>query len=261
VSTIEHRKVDDAIDALPRGTYDDTEWAVRVELAALHRACALYGMSDLANGAIAARIPETGHFLLHPYGMYREEATASMFVTVDEHGTPVHGDSRWVNDGALNLCRWMFGTRPEMHWFVHGHEEPIVAVGSTEAGLLPVTQPAVYLGHMLGYVEFDFDEDAAFAERVCRAFASFNVVISRNHGHWSMGRTAGEAFFRAYFLLQACDIQCRVLAMGDPHLISPERVAAYQAQMYASPHYNYDGVTEWPGLLRKVARECPGFDT
>lgn len=76
MSTIEHRKVDDAIDALPRGTYDDTEWAVRVELAALHRACALYGMSDLANGAIAARIPETGHFLLHPYGMYREEATA-----------------------------------------------------------------------------------------------------------------------------------------------------------------------------------------
>jgi hypothetical protein len=26
------------------------------------------------------------------------------------------------------------------------------------------------------------------------------------------------------------------------------------------PRDNYDGRTEWPGLLRKVARERPGFD-
>ena len=26
------------------------------------------------------------------------------------------------------------------------------------------------------------------------------------------------------------------------------------------PRDTYDGRTEWPGLLRKVARECPGFD-
>ena len=36
-----------------------------------------------------------------------------------------------VVDGAINLCQWIFGTRPDIHWFVHGHEEPIVAVGST----------------------------------------------------------------------------------------------------------------------------------
>lgn len=260
MSLIEQRDVAAAVDMLPRGTYDEAEWAVRVELAALYRACALYGLSDLANGAIAARIPGTGHYLLHPYGMFREEATASMFVTLDEDCRPVYDDPRLVVDGAINLCQWIFGTRPDIHWFVHGHEEPIVAVGSTEAGLLPVNQPAVYLGHMLGYVEYDFDEDAAFAELVCRAFAEFNIVISRNHGHWTLGSTAAEAFFRAYYLRQACDIQCRVLAMGDPHLIPPDRVATYRAQMYASPHYNYDGRTEWPGLLRRVARECRGFD-
>lgn len=260
MSLIERHDVAAAMDALPRHTYDDAEWAVRVELAALHRACALYGMSDLANGAIAARIPSTGNYLIHPYGMYREEAAASLFVTVDADGVPVHGDPRWVNEGAVNLCRWMFGNRPDVHWFVHGHEEPIAAVGATASGLQPVSQAAVYLGHLLGYVEYDFDEDEAFGARVCRAFAAHDIVISRNHGHWTMGRTAAEAFFRAYFLRQACDIQCRVLAMGDPHPVSPERVATYQAQMYSSADYNYDGATEWPGLLRRLDRECPGYD-
>ncbi len=44
------------------------------------------------------------------------------------------------------------------------------------------------------------------------------------------------------------------------HLISDDEVARFQQQMYASPHYNCDGATEWPGLLRRLARECPGYD-
>lgn len=42
-----------AMESLPRATYSDSEWAVRVELAALYQLCDLYGMTDLANGAIA----------------------------------------------------------------------------------------------------------------------------------------------------------------------------------------------------------------
>jgi hypothetical protein len=29
--------------------------------------------------------------------------------------------------------------------------------------------------------------------------------------------------------------------------------------MYASDHYNYDGSTEWPALLRKLDREQPDY--
>ena len=44
------------------------------------------------------------------------------------------------------------------------------------------------------------------------------------------------------------------------HLISDTEAKRFQDQMYASPHYNYDGATEWPGLIRKLNRECPGYD-
>ena len=54
------------------------EWQARVELAALFRVIAHYGMSDLANGAVCARVPdEPDHYLVHPYGMFWEEARAS----------------------------------------------------------------------------------------------------------------------------------------------------------------------------------------
>lgn len=249
-------------DSPDRSTYSAREWRARVALAALHRAIHLYGMSDLVNGAIGARVPDRPDcYLTHPYGMYWEEATASSFITITGDGTAVYDDTRWTNDGAVNLCRWIFQSRPDVNFFIHGHEEPIAAVGSLECGLLWVNQPAVYLGHMLGYLNFEFDETEEFGALFSRLAADHNLLISRNHGHYAFGRVAAEAFFRSYFLRQACSIQLQAMSTGrDLHLIPDSEAKRFQQQMYASPHYNYDGATEWPGLLRKLDRECPGYD-
>ena len=259
---IELDKTEDAMDGPGRSAYSPVEWQTRVELAALYRAIHLYGMSDLANGTIGARVPDRpDHYLTHPYGMYWEEATASSFVTTTADGTPVHDDKRWTNDGAVNLNRWIFGTRPDINFYIHGHAEPVAAVGSLKCGLVWVNQPAVYLGHMLGYLDYEFDETEAFGELFRRLAADNNLLISRNHGHYAFGRVAGEAFFRSYFLRQACEIQIQAMSTGEKlHLISEAEVKRFQDQMYASPHYNYDGATEWPGLIRKLNRECPGYD-
>jgi len=34
-----------------------------------------------------------------------------------------------------------------------------------------------------------------------------------------------------------------------------------QDQMAESPHYRYDGSTEWAALLRKLERDCPDYRT
>ena len=31
-----------------------------------------------------------------------------------------------------------------------------------------------------------------------------DILITRNHGYYTLGKTAAEAFFRAYYLEQAC---------------------------------------------------------
>ena len=72
-----------AADPPDQSSCTEAEWRARIHLAALYRAIHLYGMSDLVNGAIAARVPDQpDHYLTHPYGMFWEEATASSFITI-----------------------------------------------------------------------------------------------------------------------------------------------------------------------------------
>ena len=237
------------------------EWRARLDLAALYRITAQYGMSDLVNGAIGARVPDAPHhYLIHPYGMFWEEARASDFIKVTSDGEPVDAGSPWLNDGALNLCLWIFGARPEVNFFVHGHDEEVMAVGSIEEGLMPLNQPAVYLGHLTSYIEYEFDEDEAFGQHFVESLADKQIMISRNHGYYALGETAAAAFFRAYFLKQTCSVQIKTLSMGRPiHAMDPQKVARYRDQMYASDHYNYDGSTEWPGLIRGLERTQPDY--
>ncbi len=239
----------------------EAEWQARVELAALFRIIAHYGMSDLANGAVCARVPDQpDHYLVHPYGMFWEEARASDMVKITANGQPVAADAPWLNDGVQNLCQWILGSRPETNFFVHGHEEEVMAVGSIKDGLLPLNQPAVYLGHITGYIEYEFEEDDAFGAHFVRKLGQNQILISRNHGYYALGETAAAAFFRAYFLRQTCSTQIRTLSMGcDLHLIDPQKVARYQDQMAASEHYNYNGKTEWPGLLRMLDKRSPDY--
>ncbi len=239
------------------------EWQTRVELAALYRLLDHYGMSDLANQEVGARIEgEPDHYLVHPYGWFFEELTASSMVRIDREGVPVAPDAPWVSDGGPNLAKWIFGSRPEINFFVHAHCEDVMAVGSTQRGLLPLSQPAVYLMHLTTYLDYEFFEDEEFAEKFVTNLGQHGIMISHNHGYYALGRTAAEAFFRAYYLRQACSVQVKVLSTGEePRLIDPQSVARFQDQMYASEHYNYDGSTEWAALLRKLEREQPDYKT
>ncbi len=239
----------------------DAEWRARCDLAALFRIVAHYGMSDLANGAIAARVPDAPEYsLIHPYGMFWEEARASDFVKIDADGKPVDVDAPWLNDGVQNLCRWIFGSRPETNFFVHGHEEDVMAVGSIEDGIMPLNQPAVYLNHITGYIEYEFEEDDTFGAHFVERLGQNQILVSRNHGYYALGDTAAAAFFRAYFLRQTCSTQIKTLSMGrELHFMDAQKVARYQDQMAQSEHYNYDGKTEWPGLIRMLDRDSADY--
>jgi len=239
----------------------EAERQTRIELAALYRVLDLYGMSDLANQEVGARVAgEPDHYLVHRYGFFYDEITASSLVKIDAQGKPTDPNAPWLNDGGQNLAKWIFGARSDANFFVHGHCEDVMAIGSIETKLLPLSQPAVYLSHMLTYLEYEFDEDDSFGGRFQNALGQHNIMISHNHGYYCLGRTAAEAFFRAYYLRQACSVQLKVMASGDkPHLIDPQRVARYQDQMYASDLYNYDGKTEWAGLLRRLDKLQPGY--
>lgn len=241
--------------------YGKGEWETRVNLAALYRIIAKHGMSDLANGAIGARVAgEPDLYLTHPYGKFWDEMRATDLVKIDKDGRAVDPDAPWLNDGAVNLCKWIFGKRPDLNYFIHGHDEEVMAVGSIKDGLLPLNQPAIYLGNILDYIEYTFEEDEDYAQHFVGKLADKQILITRNHGYYVMGDTAAAAFFRAYFLRQACSAQIKTMSMGrELHLIDPQKVARYQDEMKVSPDYNYNGETEWPALIRMLELTQPDY--
>lgn len=251
------------VSAAPAYCCSEGEWQTRVEQAALYRLFDHYGMSDLANQVVGARVKDDpDHYLIHPYGYFYEEIRASDLVVLGADGEPLAADAPWVADGAKNLAKWIFSARPEINFFVHGHCEDVMAVSATRGGLKAVSQAAVYLMHFTGYIDYEFFEDDEYAEKFKRVLGDNEILITRNHGYYVLGRSAAEAFFRTYFLRQACSVQVKVASMDDePNVIDPQSVARFQDQMYDSEHYNYDGSTEWAALLRKLEREQPDYKT
>ena len=248
-----------------REFFVESETQTRQNLAALYRVLDRYGMSDLANQEVGARIGDQPNtYLVHAYGMFYDEITASSLVKIDKNGQPLDPNGPWLNDGGQNLAKWIFNQRPDVNYFVHGHCEDVMAVSATEHGLLPLTQASVYLGHLVGYLDYAFTEDEEFGKLFMSRVAEHDIVISHNHGYYCLGRSAKEAFFRAYYLRQACEVQCKVLAMtnGDPEkmrLINDRRSIGYRDAMYKSDDYNYDGETEWKGLVRWLDKHHPDY--
>ena len=79
---------------------------VRQELAALYRILDIYGMTDLANQCAAARSSENKNiFLVHQYGMFYNEITASSIIEVDNNGKQLYPKRPWLIDGWLNLFK------------------------------------------------------------------------------------------------------------------------------------------------------------
>ena len=242
---------------------NNNDKAVRRELAALYRILNIYNMTDLANQCAGARSKENKDCsFVHPYGMFYEEITASSLIKIDKNGKNVESDGPWLNDGCINLAQWIFNAREDVNFYVHGHAKDVMAVGGTKEGLMYLSQAAVYLNHLVGYVDYEFVEDKDYGNKFVSLIKRHDILITRNHGYYTLGRTASEAFFRAYYLEQACSVQVKNLSMGlKSQEIDKQKAAYFWENMNKSDDYNYDGKTEWAALLRKLEREQSNYKT
>lgn len=101
---------------------------------------------------------------------------------------------------------------------------------------------------------FDDDQSA----RLVADLGDRRVMLMRNHGLLTAGRTVAEAFSLAYFLEEACRIQLEIMQSGGRAIpVSDEvgrRVAGQYEKQVVPPEER-----EWPALLRLLDRVDPGF--
>ena len=244
-----------------QGTDEAHIWRMRCELAAAYRLVALFGWDDHIATHLSMRLPD-GSFLLNPFGLMFDEITASSLMRLDMAGNLVEPCDFPLNPAGFNIHAGLLGARPEANSVMHLHTRDGVAVSALEEGLLPLSQNALNVWHDIAYHEF---EGIASAEderaRLAADIGTKNLMILRNHGTLTLGRSIATAFARLYMLEWACTAQVRTLSMGRELHLPSQEVQDKQGQMMGSAWVNaFAEERFWPAMLRKAERECPGFD-
>ena len=238
------------------------EWKTRVDLAACYRLMAHYGMTDLIYNHITARVQGTEHFLINSYGMVYEEVTASSLQKIDIEGNVIlkaHNDFM-VNPAGYIIHSAVHAARENAGCVIHTHTRASVAVGATQAGLLPLSQSAMMFYGEVAY--HDFEGPAVNLEERQRLVADLgakDVMILRNHGTLTVGRTVAHAFLLAYQFENACKIQVDAGSGGSPLLIPPVEVCKLVPGIMQDPRFSAGSSLEWAAMLRLLDRRDASY--
>jgi ribulose-5-phosphate 4-epimerase/fuculose-1-phosphate aldolase len=84
------------------------------------------------------------------------------------------------------------------------------------------------------------------------------LMLLRNHGTLAVGRTAGDCWTGMFYLERACKMQVMALSAGRENvLLSP---VPARREVEGQTAGGVFGGLAWPGALRLLERESPGYD-
>ena len=243
----------------------EAEYATRIDLAAAFRLVDLYGWSDMLATHLSARIPGPNeHFLINPVGMMFEEMTASCLVKVDIDGNILSESEFGINPAGYTIHSAVHMGRKDAGCVMHTHTAAGLGVATQKSGLLPLTQMALAVIAQTGYHDYEGPAfDLGERNRLIKDLASNNVLILRNHGLLTVGKTVAEAFVWLFRAERACRFQLSFQQAGVspqeiPKAVQDVSIERSKKAISASGHRPI-GEFEWPALIRKLNRENPGY--
>lgn len=247
----------------PDDRMDPAEWRVRVDLAAAYRLTALFKWDDLIFTHITARVPGTDdQFLINPYGLMFEEITASSLVRIDLQGNKLEDSPYGVNPAGFTIHGALHAARHDAQCVMHTHSLNGVAVSSQHCGVRPLTQHSILVLSNLAYHDY---EGIALRDdekpRLVKDLGNADFLMLRNHGLLTLGPTVMDAWMNMYVFETVCTIQVRAQGGGQLDEVSPDILATGREQVMQSTQGVGPGTLAWPGLLRRLDRQMPGYDT
>jgi len=249
----------------PEAVKDQTR-QVRIDLAAAYRLIHRLGLDDSIYTHISVRLPGgDDRFLINPYGMRFEEVTASNLVTVDLDGNIIDDPlALGINPAGFTIHSAVHAARGDAICVLHTHTVAGVAVSCQEQGLLPLNQWSLQFTDRLAYHDYegialDLDERS----RLVKDLGDKLVMVLRNHGMLTCGRSVAEAFKLMHNLERSCRAQLAIQAAGAEICKLSQGVARKTAEQYADA---YDAIEiagkpdgEWAAFKRMLERTDPDF--
>jgi ribulose-5-phosphate 4-epimerase/fuculose-1-phosphate aldolase len=245
--------------------YTDAEWSARCELAAIYNSLVKYRLSDLTNQWHAIRIPGEDALLTHHYGWMHEEVTASNLIKVGFDRKNYNPENGEPNPSATEIGKLFFEANPEINCIMHVHTKAIMGVSAQAEGVGPYSQAFLMIGgaQAIGYTDYEFECTDDFLTGLLNAGNNKKMVVESWHGAFVFGETAGEAFFRTFYLDQACAVQLAVQNSGAAgatiKTIPQVEIDRHLKEMKDSNWYGYEGELEWQAVRRVLDKESPNY--
>jgi adducin len=197
------------------------EQKARIELAAAYRLAAKNGwLEGIYNHITCSVTGSSGeqHLLINPFGLNYREITASSLIKIDFDGNIIHpgvvGDIMGVLKTGIVIHSCIHRARPDVRSVSHNHNWAVAGLSATKSGVIELTQTA----HATGEIAYHDYEGIAISndeqERLVRDLGNKDVMILRNHGLLTCGSSVGDAYYRAYTLCAAAQMQSHACSMA-----------------------------------------------
>lgn len=242
----------------------DATYANRKDLAAAYRLVAHFGLDDSIFTHISSKArPDAETFLINPYGLRFTEVTAENLVEVDLNGDIVHDPyGAGINKAGFLIHSAVHEARPEVSCVMHTHTVSGVSVSCQAKGLLPLNQWSLQFYNRISYHDYEgIAINEAEKERLVADLGAKNkVLVLRNHGLLTCGRSTGEAFKIMYNLERSCKAQLAIQASGAELAPVPEEICKLTADQYEYWEKDlYSGDPEWDAYVRLVDELYPDY--
>jgi ribulose-5-phosphate 4-epimerase/fuculose-1-phosphate aldolase len=238
---------------------------LRIQLAAAFRVAHHYRWNLQILNHITARLPDhpdhPDRFLMNPYGLGWDEITASSLVTVDFSGNVLSHEGIKLAPAGYNFHSGILKARPHLNCVIHVHAMAGVVIAATKGGLQIVDQSGCHLyGEVAGHNFEGFAQEEDEVPRILADLGDKSCLMMWNHGLLTVGRTLGEAFQYMRRLVDACELQERLLATGVEIRPIPQDVLEFTRKQIdekrKTPAYSEN---EWRYHLRLAERLDPSF--
>lgn len=248
------------------------EWALRTELAAAYNVFAAYGWTHLIHTHITVKLPSDGRneelFLINPFGLLWDEITASSIIKVKADGEIVDPGSTnsKINPAGFKIHSAIHTSlrgqkEGDISWIMHIHVNEVVAIATLKKGLIRgLSQYAMDLG---GISYHNFEHATSQRTDVCQKLVDDlgpknKVLLLRNHGAITVGKSVNEAFFLTYQLIESCKVQLFTLSAAknnNDYSIVPDETVESTFKIVQN-QYTGDafGKLEWEAARRKMEK-------
>ncbi len=225
---------------------------IRKDLALAYNIMAHLGLDDHTYTHLSSRAAEGDAFYIYPFGLRYDEVTPDCLMKVKFDGTVLEGNEYQYNKTGYVIHGAIYQARTDLNHIFHTHTLHGVAVSSMKQGLMPISQWALHLYNRVAYHAYDsLALNTNQGTQILHDLGDKCVMLMRNHGALTSGRTIHEALFYAYHLEKACHAQCLALASGSELILPPQEVCEKAVQDLLTFEKDL-GKRDWDAWVRLV---------